>query len=192
VWLVGHEPVEYLGPQLFEQSVSPLVRGESERPCCPAARVVQAMTYPVANRSDGRILDDVRDIVSFGPDKPRRPPPRRVIVVGVIALPAAVLAVATVVIVGDHRGPGRVTAPVASQTVPVPDAAGAPCLPVGWAQSVDEQAGQSIRHRGASIEGRAVTGRGPGRGRGAAPTEWLTRQTRGRGDVPGQRADSRA
>lgn len=76
----------------------------------------------------------MEDIVTFGSDKPRRPPPRWLIVTGVI-VSAAVLAVAVVFVFGDHRGPRLVTPTVASPTVLVHDVAGPPCLPVGWAQN---------------------------------------------------------
>ena len=93
----------------------------------------------------GKADDGGVDIVSFGSDKPRRPPLRWLIVAGVVVLSAAVLAV-TVVLFGDHRMP-LVTpvspSPSPSPTLPV-ETVGPPCVPVGWAQSpalVDPVAG---------------------------------------------------
>jgi hypothetical protein len=77
----------------------------------------------------------VADIVSFGPDKPRRPPPRRLIVAGVIALSAGALTTIAIFASGNHHAPSRATPTPASPTVPVPAAGGPPCQPVGWAQS---------------------------------------------------------
>jgi hypothetical protein len=77
----------------------------------------------------------VVDIVRFGPDSPRRRPSRRLIVVGVVALSAAVFGVTGVFAFGDHGAPGLVPPAVASPTVPIREAAGPPCQPVGWAQS---------------------------------------------------------
>jgi hypothetical protein len=77
----------------------------------------------------------VGDIVSLGPDQPRRPLPGWLIVVGGIVLSAAALAVIAVLVFGDQRGPRLVTPTVASPTVPLATAAGQPCLPVGAAQN---------------------------------------------------------
>jgi hypothetical protein len=74
-----------------------------------------------------RTLDDVVDIISFGSDKPRRPPPRWLVVV----LSIAVLAVTAVLVIDHRRAPGLLTTPVPSPTASTREAAVPPCLPVG-------------------------------------------------------------
>lgn len=89
-------------------------------------------------------LDDVGDILNFGSDRPRRPPPRWLIVVGVVVPSTAALAVTAVLVLGDHRGPRPPTPAAATPPVQARAIAGAPCQPAGWAQSpvvVDPVAG---------------------------------------------------
>ncbi|HEX5543204.1 MAG TPA: hypothetical protein VFX60_16875 [Micromonospora sp.] len=96
-----------------------------------------------------RTLEDVVDIITFGSEKPRWPPPRWLVVVGVIVLSLAALAVIAYVNIGDHRAPGSVTSTVASPTVTVESVDGPPCRPIGWAQSPpvdDSVAGMLIDH----------------------------------------------
>lgn len=74
------------------------------------------------------------DIISFGSDKPRRPPPRWLVVVGAIVLSIVVIAVTVVLVIGDRRPPGAAS-PGPSPTASAREVAVPPCLPVGWAQS---------------------------------------------------------
>ncbi|HEX5597308.1 MAG TPA: hypothetical protein VFX61_15020 [Micromonosporaceae bacterium] len=82
-----------------------------------------------------RTLGNVVDIISFGSEKPRRPPPRRLIVVGASVLSLAVVAVTAYFIIGDHRAPSSVTATGVSPTMPTGSVDGPPCQQIGWSQS---------------------------------------------------------
>jgi hypothetical protein len=77
----------------------------------------------------------VTDIVTFGSDQPRRPPPRWLIVVGVVVLAAAALTVTAVLALGRHGAPAPVASAVATPPAPTLEAAGLPCPVIGRAQT---------------------------------------------------------
>jgi hypothetical protein len=80
-------------------------------------------------------MDRVRDTISFGPERPRRPPPRWLFVVGPVALSGVVVAVITAYMLGDHHEPRPARPTAASPTAAPATAVGRPCRPVGWAQN---------------------------------------------------------
>lgn len=87
-------------------------------------------------------MDGVSDIISFGPDRPWRPP-RWLIVVGLVALSGVVLASIAIFAFRDDARRRSASPPAATPTVSLTGSAAVPsavppgpaCLPVGWAQS---------------------------------------------------------